>query len=656
MAVARMRKVHIIAHLSRKSELVATLQEWSVLQLAVTEKKDRHQKAQGSSTVSTSEAETLQAEIGRALVYLKRFDDHKEGLIDSFMGLKAGVSPELEADICREFDGRAVAQQTREYDKRLTEISSLRRQLLTEQSALAAWSSLAVRLKTEPSGAVNIVFGAVAQKDITAFLTRLEVESQGLCHSEQVQAVGNKINLAVVYHNSVSPAVIKEGIFTPAAFSTGEQTPAEALSTLQARLEALDAEVLVITQASALLVREKLSLQVLYDHYGSMLSRERAHAATQDTQKTFWLEGWTDADTEERLTGMLAQRYPDIFVHFDDPEPGDKPPIKLKNLRFAKPFELVTNMYGWPMYTEIDPTLALAPFFGLFFALAIGDAGYGLLILAACWWFMRKYKPDAATSKFFHLFIIAGCVSVAVGFAVNGFFGNLLDYVPIEALQLLRRSLVIMDPLANPMGMMVLSIALGVVHILLGICLKAYMTFRSGDMVSAVLDQGSWLFLLGSLVMLAVVSTVPGLSVYSVSAQYASLLGAVLVVGTQGRSAKGILGKVGLGLYALYGGVGYFSDALSYTRLMALGMASAVIAMVVNTIAMMMMPVPVVGWIGALLMLIGGHLFNLLLSGLGCFVHSARLQFVEFFTKFFEGGGVPFRPFRRESKFTVIRG
>ena len=649
--------MHIIAHLSRKQELVATLQEWSILQLAMGEQKERQPKAQvGAVGVAASEAEALQAEIGRALVYLKRFDGHKEGLIDSFMGLRAGVSPELDAEIRGSFNGRAVAQQTREYDKRLTEIASERRQLQTEQSALITWANLKAKLKAEQSGAVNVVFGTVAGKDMKVFLERLELECQGLYHLEEVQTVGNRVNLAVVYHTSVSPAVVKEAIFTPAPLATGERTPAEALAAVLSKLQGLDAEARAITQASVLLVQEKLKLQVLYDNYGSLLQRERAQAGTQDTRQTFWLEGWTDADTEARLTEMLGQRFPDVYIRFDDPAPNETPPIKLKNATLAKPFEMVTNMYGWPMYAEVDPTFALAPFFGFFFALALGDAGYGLLILAACWWFVKKYKIDLGASKFFSLFMLAGLIAVPVGFAVNGFFGDLLDYVPVQVIQDIRQSLVLIDPITNPMGLMAFSVALGVIHILLGIGLKAYMSWRSGDRTGAVLDQGSWLFLLLALVLLALTGVLPGLSGMAGVAQNASLLGAVLVVATQGRGAKGVLGKLGLGLYSLYGGVGYFSDALSYTRLMALGMSSAVIAMVINTIAMMLVPIPVVGWLGALLLLVGGHLFNLLLSGLGCFVHAARLQFVEFFTKFFEGGGVPFKPFQRESKFTVLRG
>jgi V/A-type H+-transporting ATPase subunit I len=657
MAVAKMKKVHIVAHLSRKTELVAALQEWAVLQVAVAEQKERHHHVQaGASAVSASEAEALQAEIGRALVYLKRFDSYKEGLIDSFMGLKAGVSPELDAQIRASFDARAVAQATREYDKRLTEIASERRQLQAEQSALLAWSSLKVRLKAELSGTVNMVFGTVLQKDMPAFLARLDVECAGLYHVEQVQSAGNKLNLAIVYHRSVSPAVIKEAIFTPAAISTGEETPAEALLDVQTKLQALLAEAAAIAAASVRLVDEKLKLQVMYDYYGSLMQRERAQAATQDTRQTFWLEGWTDVDSEARLTAELAERFPDVYVRFEDPAPNEVPPVKLKNHKLAKPFELVTNMYGWPMYSEIDPTLALAPFFGFFFALALGDAGYGLIILAACWWFVKKYKLDLGSSKFFSLFVLAGLLAVPIGFAVNGFFGDLLDYVPVQVIQDIRQSLVLIDPITNPMGLMAFSVALGVIHILLGIGLRAYMKWRSGDKAGAVLDQGPWLFLLLSLVMLALTSVLPGLGGMVGLAQSASLLGAVIVVATQGRGAKGILGKLGLGLYSLYGGVGYFSDALSYTRLMALGMSTAVIAMVINTIAMMLVPIPVVGWLGALLLLVVGHLFNLLLSGLGCFVHSARLQFVEFFTKFFEGGGVPFKPFQRESKFTVIRG
>jgi len=654
-----MKKVHLLAHLSVKTELVATLQEWAMVQLHAAAETDRHTKkpARLDGTVaSTGEAEAIQAEIGRALAYLKRYDTYKEGLIDSFMGLKAGVSAAQDAAIRRSFDGRAITQLTREYDKRLTEIASERRQLQAEQSALLVWSNLNAVPGASASNTVQVVFGSVAEKDVATLKARLEAECQDLYHVEQVQTSGSKVNLAVIHHASVVPAVLKEALFSPASLNTGGQVPAEVMLYLRSKLRVLDDEALAIAQASALLVGEKLKLQVLYDHYGSLIQRERVQGAAQDTAQTFWLEGWTDADVEDRLTDMLSKRFPDVYVRFEDPEPGEAPPIKLKNSKLVQPFELVTNMYGWPMYTEVDPTTALAPFFGLFFAIALGDSGYGLLVLAACWWLMRKYKPDAASSKFFHLFIIAGVVSVVVGFAVNGFFGNLLDYVPIEAVQHVRRSLVVIDPMTNPMAMMIFSIALGVVHILLGIVIKASMTWRGGDKAGALLDQGSWLFLLVSLIALAVSASVPALGAMALPAQYASIAGAVLVVLTQGRSAKGIVGKLGVGLYALYGGVGYFSDALSYTRLMALGMAGAVIAMVVNTIAMMVAASPIIGWPFAILILIVGHLFNLLLAGLGCFVHSARLQFVEFFTKFFEGGGVPYKPFRRESKFTIIRG
>jgi V/A-type H+-transporting ATPase subunit I len=243
---------------------------------------------------------------------------------------------------------------------------------------------------------------------------------------------------------------------------------------------------------------------------------------------------------------------------------------------------------------------------------------------------LKFVKPKGSFRLFVILMALLGVSNIFIGTLVGGWFG-----FPI-------RRLMILDPLQDPVSFLLLSLALGFIQVWFGTLLNAVNKIKEKEYLQAVFVQGGWLLLLPSLVAYGVTkNSVAGIL---------SLVGAGGIVLFSAPSRNPVARFFG-GLYSLYDISRYLADVLSYSRLLALGLATSVIAMVVNTLSKTAMDIPVVGWLAAALIFIGGHLYNLGISFLGGFVHSMRLQFVEFFSKFFVSGGRPFKPLELESKY-----
>ena len=224
------------------------------------------------------------------------------------------------------------------------------------------------------------------------------------------------------------------------------------------------------------------------------------------------------------------------------------------------------------------------------------------------------------------------------GALAGGWFGDLFGLPPLW-----------FNPMEEPLKMMVVSFALGLVHIFVGMGLEFYDNVRQGDVWSAIFDQGFWFALILGLLFLFL----PPLA--SIGGWLAKI-GAVGLVLTQGRHQKNILMKLGSGLASLYNLSGILGDVLSYSRLLALGLATGVIANVINMLAKMALDFPYgLGYIVMVVILVGGHLFNLFIGAMGSYVHTSRLQYIEFFGKFFEGGGKLFSPFKIQQKYTYFQ-
>ena len=367
------------------------------------------------------------------------------------------------------------------------------------------------------------------------------------------------------------------------------------------------------------------------------------------TDTVFYFDGWMPARAQAEVEELL-KRY-EFYYDIQEPDAEEEVPVLLHNSSVATPFEAVTNMYSLPSRKDIDPTTILAPFYFIFFGMMLSDAAYGIILSALCFFVLKKYKPEGTIYKMFKMFFYCGISTFIWGALFGGWFGN---FFTVAADTLLGKEFAIdpiwFNPLEEPMRLLIFSLILGAIHLFIGMGVQAYMYIRDGHPVDAICDIGLWYVLLIGLVLFAVGGSVT--PVLSTVGKIMSIVGVVGILVTGGRKKKGI-GKITGGLGALYGITNYLSDILSYSRLLALGLATGVVAQVINTLGSLAGG-GVVGAIVLTVALVFGTIFNLAINALGAFVHSCRLQYVEFFGKFYTGGGREFRPFARKTKYVKI--
>lgn len=361
---------------------------------------------------------------------------------------------------------------------------------------------------------------------------------------------------------------------------------------------------------------------------------------------------WCPVPAKEKVTAVLEKA--GAAYEFEPPAPGDDVPVLLQNNAYARNFEWVLGMYSYPKYGKFDPTFIMSIFYLVIFGLMFADAGYGLLLCVACFGIVHWCHPRESMKRFLLMFGYCGISCMICGVLFGAYFGNfplafMENVLKIPAGELPRLSLlpadaaniaVLFDPLQNPMAFLVLSLAVGAVHLLAGMAVKAVLLCKEGRPLDALFDIGSyWLLFAG--IGLIFVQKIAGIVVLS--------LGVAAVVATQGRDKKGVMKFFG-GLLGLYNLIDYASDLLSYSRILALGLAAGVIGQVVNILATL----KGASFIGFLLMIVVfcvGHVLNLAINVLGTFVHTSRLQYIEFFGKFYEDGGTPFKPATPSDRF-----
>lgn len=343
--------------------------------------------------------------------------------------------------------------------------------------------------------------------------------------------------------------------------------------------------------------------------------------------KLMILEGWVPAEREPEVIDMLKEK--GIVYLAAEPSKTDKPPVLLRNNAFARLYEPIGNLFSLPDYREMDLTPFFAPFFMMFFGFCLGDAGYGLLLIAGAT--ILKFRWKQKMRSLLTLIQWLGLGTVLFGTLTGTFFGIIL--IEVEQLGNLRKIMLNNDQAFN------LALIIGLFQILVGTSVRAFNQFRQNGFVYALSPIGWILLLLGLLDMFL-------LKLTGIGANIILYAGLFLVVFFSDPSA-GILARIGKGLWDLYGLTGIFGDVLSYIRLFALGVSSAILGFVVNDIALQLLGTgPVIGHLLFVVFLIFGHSLDLAISSLGAFVHPMRLTFVEFYKNSgFKGGGKKYQPF-----------
>jgi len=645
MSIVKMKRLRLIGMRDQREELLRLLQHMGCVEIS--EPEDRREDPEWSALTRPDPAPLNRAREARtsvesALNTLKKYaPKQRESL---FKGRPVLTEGQL-------FDDGAYQQALADAGA-LNALEGSIGALYAEQSKLRAqklslipWLELDLPLETTATAEVAVSFGTVSS---SVDLDALEAALAARTELFQVLRAGSDAELkyfVFLCHKSQEEAcqeVLKEYGFARSALRGWTGTAAENDRRLADLLEENQKKLDQAMGEAAGYAPKKAALELCLDRCTQEIAREEARCRLLDMEQAFYLDGWAPASDEAALTEKLAQF--DCCWETSDPPQEDYPavPVFLKNNGFTRPLNMVTDMYALPAYGSLDPNPLMAPFFIIFYGFMMADMGYGLLMMIAAWVVVTKMKPNGPTMR--NMFPLMGWCGISTffwGALTGGFFG---DFIP-KLIQIFNPESTfalpaLFSPTGNALEVLIFSLVLGVIQIFTGMAVNMYKQFKRGEAMAAICNEGAWFLVF----VLAGVAVATG---YTVPCVVAIL---VVLVLTQGYGKKGILGKLmGIG-GSLYNNItGYFSDILSYSRLMALMLAGAVIAQVFNTLGAITGNV-----ILFFLISMVGNMLNFALNLLGCFVHDMRLQCLEFFNRFYEDGGKPFRPLNINTKYVDI--
>lgn len=498
---------------------------------------------------------------------------------------------------------------------------------------LLPWVKLSSPVETlNSSKYTKVVTGFVGNKKAAGFKSALEtVGAQVELFSSGSEGTSCVVACYVDDFGAVS-GILKEFDFSEHTINLESGLVSEEYKRLVKRAAYLDGQLETENNKLEELSKKSDALRLLFEQIKAENNREEAPCI--ETDRTVFFEGWVRSDEVDELKKVADKSTMVCDIEFSDPKKGETPPTATKNSKFVQQFEVITDMFSIPSYNAADPNPVMAPWYWIIFGLMVGDAGYGLLMLILGFLFVKLYKPRGTTRKIANIILLSSFTTMFWGVMMGSYFGA--TWNPI-----------MFSPLEDPVAMLIFSLGLGILHIFSGMLIKAYESIKSGHVWDAVFDQFSWIFVITGLCMLFLEQT-------RTIGMFLAIAGGATILIAGGRKKDTVMGKVTGGFADLYGVTGYLSDILSYSRILALGLATGVVAMVMNMLASMM-SVSVIGVILSLFVYLIGHAFNLVLGLLSAYVHDSRLQYIEFFNKFYDGGGEVFDPLAVNTNYVDIK-
>jgi len=643
MAIVKMKKLRVVAMADRREELLEGLLYLGCVE--ITEPDNILKEPVWESLLQRESSRLVEtrseiAAVNTALTAIKKHAQIKDGM---FVPRRAISAQELMGDDLA-VQAAAVSDQVTGLLKDLTQLQSEESRLSAKKAALQPWAALDMPLETEGTEHTVFAMGAFpAATDIGAVQVELAA-SEAAAELYEVSADKQLRYALLICHkedNGAALDVLRPYGFSVTGFQDVSGTAAENLQELEHLLEENRKQQEAAVANIVAMADQKELLQMYLDRLCAEESKN-ANAERLLTDGTILLfDGWVPAEKLEAVKTFLEKM--DCAWDAEDPVEEEYPdvPVQLKNNWFTRPLNMVTEMYSLPAYNGMDPNPLMAPFFIFFYGFMMADMGYGLLMILASIYVMKKAKPNGPTMR--HMIPLLGLCGVStfiMGALTGGFFGDLIPQLVLMTTGKEIALPALFSPLDDALSVLIGSLAIGVAQIFTGMGISMYKQIKRGEILPALCNEGAWyaVFILFAVGLLAGQLKICGILIV------------VILVVTQSYGKKGIVGKLmGIG-GSLYNNItGYFSDILSYSRLMALMLAGAVIAQVFNTLGGITGNV-ITFFIIAMI----GNALNFALNILGCYVHDMRLQCLEFFGRFYEDGGKPFRPLAVDAKYVDI--
>ena len=646
MSIVKMKRIRLIALAQDRDALLSSLLHVGCVEIS--EPEEIPQGSDGNPLLHRDAAGVAQAKaqltaLQHALEVLRKYAPQKKGMF-----APRGTIGEKEL-----LDEKAMAaalskaEAINEHAKVIGQLNTRQARLHTEQLALQPWSAYDLPLEDQGTKNVSILLGTVPNAVDFDAMAGAVMESADTAWLKLLSTDREQQYMEVLVHRSQEQTALE--VLRTYGFSFSQLK--ELTGTVTENIRRLDQELSQAEQqrqqeqdAIRALGADSGEVEVCVDRVQQVLSREDAKERLLSGGAIFCLDGWAPVPEVPALEKALKAF--DCAYELTDPTPEEYPkvPVKLKNSVFSRCLNVVTEMYSLPAYDGTDPNPLMAPFFILFFGIMMADMAYGLLMIFGALFVLKKAKPREGTRNFMELVFWCGVSTTIIGAMTGGFLG---DFIP-QIIKIVNPESTftmpaLFTPLDDTVAIMVGSLVLGAIQVFTGMAVSVVNKIRSGDFIDALFDEITWWIILAG-VALAIfgIGTVAGVPV-------PLTVGGLMLVFGGTRKAKGF-GKVASLVGLVYNGVtGFFSDILSYVRLMALMLSGSVIASVFNTLGATFGNV-ILFVIVALI----GNALNLALNLLGCYVHDLRLQCLEFFNRFYKEGGKPYKPLAIQTKYVDV--
>jgi V/A-type H+-transporting ATPase subunit I len=610
----------------------------------------------------------------QALAVLDEYAPEKTGLLSSLEGKELVDESRFDAIAEKEDKILDLVGDILSKSKEIAECKAGVLKNAATQEAMIPWLDLDVPMDFSGSEKTDVLIGSIAQLPNTDLVYQAIAEKAPQVEAYDVDAFfvdKNQTNLAVTCLKK-DAAQIEDALRT-IGFARPSQAvskvPSEYVEDLKAESKQMQTRREQLEQEIISLAQQKETIRIAADYFRASADVTDVLGEMLQSEKTFLVQGYVPEKKAAQIAKTLEDRY-DLIVETADIPEEEEAPILLENNGFSRSFEGVVGAYSLPGKKEVDPTFFMSLFYFFLFGIMLSDAAYGLIIFLACLIVVKKYpRMGEGMRNSLNMFKWCGLSTLIWGILFGGYFGDALDVIATTFFGKELTTSIIpplwFAPLNDPMKMLIYSLLFGLIHMFVGLALKIYMDAQEKKFQNIIGTVALYALLVGLILLLLPTELFGSLygsmivfpSAVNTLAKVLTIVGLIGLVLFGAADTKNPLMRIGLGFYEVYNLTGWLSDILSYSRLLALGLATGVIAQVFNSMGSMVAE-GVGGVFGVILFIVIfviGHIFNLALNLLGAYVHTNRLQYVEFFGKFYEGGGVPFSPFKANTKYVDIK-